>query len=119
MICDNYIDLAKPIRGSWEGRGFDRRYIYTYACSVCGAVKQVRAGSFSGVRPVLSVGGIKCSATLDDGRWFVFERDTGTCYQGQPAEGFVTAQQAGVWMQNHGVQLSTYAALVSVEPTDL
>jgi len=63
MTCTNLINLQKPTRGAWEGRGFGRRYVWTYRCD-CGAEHRVRCSSWRGKRPDTAPGAIVCRAQL-------------------------------------------------------
>jgi len=51
-------------------------------------------------------------------RWFVFWRATNDRVPGQPPAGFDTAQQAGKWMQDHSLQLTTYTKLIPPDPPE-
>lgn len=51
-------------------------------------------------------------------RWYVFYRDSHQRLLNQPPEGFGAAQQAGKWMQDHGLQLTTYTKLIPPDPAD-
>jgi hypothetical protein len=44
-------------------------------------------------------------------RWYVFYRDSHQRLPNQPPDGFGIAQQAGKWMQDHSLQLTTYTKL--------
>jgi len=54
------IDLSRPIKGEWRGRGFGRRYVWVYECDKCSKQVSVRASSFAGKHPVPGIGGIYC-----------------------------------------------------------
>jgi hypothetical protein len=54
------IDLSKPIKGEWRGRGFGRRYVWTYQCPLCNKTLSVIASSFLGRKPVPGLGGLYC-----------------------------------------------------------
>lgn len=56
------IDLRRPVR-SERVRGFQppRRTVYVYVCPVTGRELRMRAGSFSGGRPVPGVGAVMCA----------------------------------------------------------
>lgn len=53
------IDLRRPIRGEWEGRGFGRRFIWTYECSF-GHTVRVKCSKWRGKMPDVEIGAIVC-----------------------------------------------------------
>jgi hypothetical protein len=53
------INLATPLGGGWEGRGFGRRYVWTYECPN-GHVVRVRCSAWRGKTPDTGVGAILC-----------------------------------------------------------
>jgi len=64
------IALSSPVKGNWEGRGFGRRYVWTYICKAghtvkvrCGSwrgFKRTPSGGLVGITPVTGVGAICC-----------------------------------------------------------
>ena len=59
------MNLSNPIKGEWKGRGFGRRYVWTYECQKCGRIYNVRAGSFRGRTPVPGIGGMYCDCDVE------------------------------------------------------
>lgn len=55
------IDLRNPVK-SERHRGFQPPWytVFVYQCELCGREMRIRANSFSGRRPVPSVGAVRC-----------------------------------------------------------
>lgn len=53
------INLRTPLRGSYEGRGFGRRFVWEYECGN-GHIIRVRANAWRGRTPEPGVGAMMC-----------------------------------------------------------
>ena len=56
---ETVVDLRKPVKGNWEGRGYGRHYVWTYRCTA-GHTIRMNCSTWSGKNPALPVGGFRC-----------------------------------------------------------
>lgn len=62
--CDGLINMQRPLRGGYEGRGFGRRYIRTYVCPKCKAERRLIVQGTCNARPDTGPGGFACGAIV-------------------------------------------------------
>jgi hypothetical protein len=61
------IDLSRPVKGYWDGRGFGRHFVWEYECPLCHVPVKVRCNSWRGIdkrgrgiTPETGTGAIRC-----------------------------------------------------------